>query len=616
MPKNNNNDKDYSDDDDIIMTRSRKRKLEGLSDDDDNKVQKKKIKKTKSPSPVLDHLPPTNHFKDYLASLDQTHNLPENIEIDIHDPNFNPKLDVWNQNDSSDDEYQSDEEDSFEDSEPTTSDEDFIEEDELDTIDRGDIRNMIISSLTKGFRDAISEKMGGNGDPMETDGEIHLEKGEPPAKRRRLNDIDTKYLQLLRPPNQAGPMAYFQNLSNQEKEFLVKTEERIRSKSHFNVPDRIRVMNSSLSDEAKSEIIHRIDQSNCSLGDEGVKIKEWVNNILEIPFGSYQPLNISKDDPLEKIQDFMNQTYHHLDKAVYGHAETKCHLLQIIGKWITNPSSLGNCLALQGPPGVGKTTIIKEGLSKIFGRPFHFLSLGGAKDSSLLEGHGFTYLGSIPGQIVRILQQSNCMNPIIYFDELDKISKETKGDEISNLLVHLIDTQQNDKFHDKYIGNIDIDLSKVFWVFSFNNEENINPILKDRIQVVNINGYNTDEKVHIAQKHLIPHILKDVGFQPNEIILSDEVVKYIITNHSTSEEGVRNLKRSIDILVTRINIVRLTQKRKLDSMSEDPDNYYNKLPFKMSKLPYLSFPLEVTKSLVDTLLVHPKKNEPWKMMYS
>ena len=192
-----------------------------------------------------------------------------------------------------------------------------------------------------------------------------------------------------------------------------------------------------------------------------------------------------------------------LDKAVYGMEDAKMQILQVLGQLISNPSSVGTAIALKGPPGTGKTTLIKEGVSKILERPFAFLALGGATDSSFLEGHSYTYEGSVWGKVVDILITSKCMNPIIYFDELDKISETPKGEEITGILTHLTDTTQNDKFHDKYFSNIDFNLSKILFIFSYNDEKKVNPILKDRMYRIETKGYDKKQKVIIARDYLI-----------------------------------------------------------------------------------------------------------------
>ena len=149
-----------------------------------------------------------------------------------------------------------------------------------------------------------------------------------------------------------------------------------------------------------------------------------------------------------------------LDDAVYGLNDAKMQILQLIGQWIANPNAIGTAIAIKGPPGTGKTTLVKEGISKILNRPFAFLALGGATDSSYLEGHSYTYEGSSWGKIVDILITNKSMNPVIYFDELDKVSTTPKGEEITGILTHLTDTTQNTNFHDKYFSTIDFDISK------------------------------------------------------------------------------------------------------------------------------------------------------------
>ena len=175
---------------------------------------------------------------------------------------------------------------------------------------------------------------------------------------------------------------------------------------------------------------------------------------------------------------FMENAKSILDGAVYGMNDAKLQIMQMVGQWIVNPDAVGTAIAIKGPPGTGKTTLIKDGISKILGRDFAFIALGGATDSSFLEGHSYTYEGSTHGKIIDLLINCKCMNPIIYFDELDKVSETPKGEEITGILTHLTDTAQNMKFHDKYFAELDFDLSRCLFIFSYNDESRVNPILK------------------------------------------------------------------------------------------------------------------------------------------
>ena len=205
------------------------------------------------------------------------------------------------------------------------------------------------------------------------------------------------------------------------------------------------------------------------------------------------------------------------------------------------------------------TSLVKEGISKILNREFAFIPLGGATDSSYLEGHSYTYEGSTWGKIVDILIRSKSMNPVIYFDELDKISETPKGEEIIGILTHLTDTSQNTQFHDKYFAEIDFDLSKCLFIFSYNDPLKVNPILMDRMYKIKTSSYSVKEKIVIANQYLIPKIRYEVNFKEGDIIIPDSTLNYIIENYTDKECGVRNLKRCIEIIYKKLNLYRLVK---------------------------------------------------------
>jgi ATP-dependent Lon protease len=263
-------------------------------------------------------------------------------------------------------------------------------------------------------------------------------------------------------------------------------------------------------------------------------------------------------------------------------------IMQMFGQLLTNPQAIGSAIAIHGPPGTGKTSLVKEGISKILNRPFAFIALGGATDSSFLEGHGYTYEGSTWGKIVQILIESKCMNPVIYFDELDKISDTPKGEEIAGILTHLTDTTQNTQFHDKYFAEFDFDLSKCLFIFSYNDESKVNPILKDRMYRIQTKGYNQKQKINISTNYLLPKIRQQVCFKQEDIIIPDPTLCYIIENHCNKEDGVRNLKRCLEIIYTKLNLYRL--------MRPDTNLFEEDMSIKVT------FPFTVTKDIVDKLI--------------
>ena len=263
------------------------------------------------------------------------------------------------------------------------------------------------------------------------------------------------------------------------------------------------------------------------------------------------------DEKWNDVQNSMINVRSILDEAVYGHDNAKRQIERVIGQWMAGKQK-GYCFGFEGPPGLGKTSIAKKGLAKCLidengeSRPFGFIAIGGSSNSSTLDGHNYTYVGSTWGRIVDILMESKCMNPIIFIDELDKISKTEQGKEIIGILTHLVDPSQNDEFHDKYFSGIDIDLSKVLFVFSYNDVSLLDRILLDRIHRVQFKNLSLEEKVVITKKHLLPEIYEKIKLE-NMITIDDDVIRYIVETY-TMEPGVRKLKEILFEILSEINL--------------------------------------------------------------
>lgn len=383
-------------------------------------------------------------------------------------------------------------------------------------------------------------------------------------------------------------MEYYHYLSKEKKEEIFKLTKDIYEYNGTNVPLRFKVIESEMDMKTKAIALENIDkmsEMDVSTGEHS-KMDHWINGLMRIPFGKYNNIPVNPDSSTKEKREFIQNTYKTLDKAIYGHKEAKTHMLQVIGKWIKNPGSGGNVLAIQGPMGNGKTTLVKEGISKVLNRPFHFIALGGASDSAYFDGHCYTYEGSHWGRIVQILQDSKCMNPIIYFDELDKISETSKGDEITHMLTHITDPSQNSLFQDNYFPGVHLDLSKALFIFSYNDESKVDKILRDRMYVIHTKGFKTEDKIKICNEYLIPEIFDVFAFEKDEIVFTDEIVKTIIEKHTEGEEGVRNLKRCIETIVSKINIHILS----------DGDSG---LSFKLENL---TLPVTLTQEHIDILL--------------
>lgn len=263
------------------------------------------------------------------------------------------------------------------------------------------------------------------------------------------------------------------------------------------------------------------------------------------------------DREITNVEENITQIEGVLDDSIYGHTYAKTQIMKIIGQWI-NGEQKGYCFGFEGSPGIGKTSLAKHGITKCLvdhngeSRPFAFIAMGGASNGSSLEGHGYTYMNSTWGRIVDIIMETKCMNPIIYIDELDKVSNTENGKEIIGILTHLIDPTQNDSFHDKYFAGVDIDLSKVLFIFSYNNVELIDKILLDRIHRIKFENLSLNDKKVIVRKYILPEINEKMGFD-NIIEIEDDTVEFIITSY-TCEPGVRKLKEIIFDLYGGINL--------------------------------------------------------------
>jgi flagellar biosynthesis GTPase FlhF len=302
---------------------------------------------------------------------------------------------------------------------------------------------------------------------------------------------------------------------------------------------------------SKYQALQNIDPSST----EYYKASQWIHGYTQLPLGTYKDLPVKLADGTEACQKFVSSVREHMESAIYGHDDAKLQILQFVSQWIANPKAAGNVLSIHGPPGVGKTTLIKDGVAKALGRPFHFITLGGATDASFLDGHSYTYEGSTWGRIVDVLIKSKCMNPVIYFDELDKVSETPKGEEINNLLIHLTDQSQNDRFQDKYFTGIDLDLSRCLFIFSHNNHERVSPILRDRMYNIQVSGFDMKQKLIIAEQYLVPQTLNEVNLF-EKVGFGKEILQYIIEHHTGDEGGVRELKRSIQTMISKLNLLR------------------------------------------------------------
>jgi ATP-dependent Lon protease len=375
------------------------------------------------------------------------------------------------------------------------------------------------------------------------------------VSEKKYDHDDDKIITKFVSKSSMNDLKYYKTLSKNEKLKYAELQARIESINNESIPLKFQLLDKNFDDITKSIIFKKLAMMSAMspVNGEYHKLKNWINAVCNIPFGKIKELPVKLEDGQDKIVHFMKKTKEDFDNKIYGHVEAKDQINRIIAQWISNPTSKGNVIGIHGKPGVGKTTLIKDGLAKALNLPFAFVPLGGAHDSSFLDGHGFTYEGSTWGKIAELLMQSKYMNPIIYFDELDKISDTTKGQEIINVLIHLTDPSQNDNFNDKYFSGIPLDLSKALIIFTYNDDAIISPILKDRIIRIETKDYTTSDKVNISKHHMIPEIKKQFGIKEEDIEFNDDMLIKLI-NNTTPEAGVRNLKRNIESIVSNINL--------------------------------------------------------------
>ncbi len=365
---------------------------------------------------------------------------------------------------------------------------------------------------------------------------------------RFMNPFSLEYVQVLKYINGNIDRIRKNDITKEELERYEKLEQELAVDGKL--PIKYQILDSGFSDKTKSFLLNKHKHlSSVEATHENGKLKIWFDHVLDIP--SSNDIDFTPVDVGRRMYDLRRA----LDENVYGLEAVKEKIMAIYNNSLTNKNTKGKAFALVGPPGTCKTSIIGC-LAKVLDIPVATIPLGGAKDASYIYGHNYTYEGSGPGAIVQALYRLGRNDGILYFDELDKISDTTQGNELSRALLHIADTSQNDKFHDRYISsNVDIDLSNLWFVYSLNDSSAVDSTLRDRIPIIEIPGYTVSEKLQIAKNHLIPRAMENMGMSPEQVIFPDEIIKYMIDLTGAEPSGVRQLKHVIDDILTKINML-------------------------------------------------------------
>lgn len=340
-----------------------------------------------------------------------------------------------------------------------------------------------------------------------------------------------------------------------------------------------RIMESHHTKECKMKLINLIkDKIKSAESEEYHKTIDLINVVLDIPT-NVKNTNINVPNVIENLET-------QLEENMYGMDHVKLKIMESMCSILCSKEKNGKILTLVGPPGVGKTAICSV-IAKALQMPYEHISLGSISDPLDLCGHASTYIASKPGLFLNILRQSGRLDNLILLDEVDKINeKGNDGGAITSVLIHVLDPTQNDKVRDGYCQDFTFDLSKTFFVLSCNNIDKVDKVLRDRLEIVYLDGYNKDEKTEIVCRHLIPKIMERYSLNKKDYVITKTDIRKIIDELEGDERsGVRNINRLIDSLFSKIILSQNLSKR---------SKYYNMLNLKNIKKP-----IKINKDMIQ-----------------
>lgn len=335
---------------------------------------------------------------------------------------------------------------------------------------------------------------------------------------------------------------------------------------------KTKVNNLKCTDEIKTKLLKECDKlvKMPSGSHEGTVVRTYLDKCLEIPFGKYSKDRIN----LEKSRKILDADHYGLDKV-------KTRIIESLAVLKRNPEYNGQIICLYGPPGVGKTSIVKS-LAKSMNRKYVRIALGGVHDEAEIRGHRKTYIGSMPGRIMQAIIDAGTMNPIVLLDEIDKVGNDYKGDP-SSALLEALDPEQNNSFNDHYI-DFPVDLSKVLFITTANDTSTIAAPLHDRMEIIELNSYSVEEKFNIAKLHLVKKEMKKHNLTAREFKISDEAIYKIIECY-TREAGVRGLEKSIATLCRKATLELESGKKSFKVTDKNISDYLGVEKYSKDEIP-------------------------------
>lgn len=429
-----------------------------------------------------------------------------------------------------------------------------------------------------------------------------------------------EFLHLRNVLNQTYLKHSMSNLTQEDIDRYNKLEKVLINEKVFIQPLKYRILSSNMTNKNKAYVYQRYQywETLDSNNGEYNKLKNWIETALSIPT-EIKPIGVNKSTP-KSIDQYLYYVKEKLDKKIYGLHQVKEKILFFLNNKLSNDQTTGASLAICGLPGTAKTSIIQV-LAEAIELPLTQLNLGGAHDASFLIGHGYTYEGSSPGAVVQALHDLKYKNGIIFIDEFDKISKTNHGAEISKSLLHIIDFSQNYKFHDRYLSSqFDIDLSKIWFIYSLNDKNMLDRTLRDRVSIIDVPGYTPIEKCLISSEFLIPTFLRNLNISEKNIVFPNETLLYLMRmirerNMEICDEegrsGVRQIKHILEHIIMKLNLLRnisYTGKRK-----------YNRKLQLSYQIPNFQLPLVVSIDTLNQLNIQevfPEQNTRHMSMYN
>ena len=448
-------------------------------------------------------------------------------------------------------ESEEEEEDEEEDEEDDMEEDDEEDDDEEEDEDDGPIFKKGGFSITLGA--------------LEEDDERMIPKRH---NMKKESDIVKRFVKLVTEPVEENTIDdqidQFKALTEVKQKQMIEALEKKSTASAAEQPLMFKILSMSLPTETQAMVLNKYNnlQGLDPSSGEYFKLRAWLEKLTSVPFGLYKDIPVKLEDGTDACGAFMDRARRCMVDAIYGQDEAKLQILQFIASKIANPGARGMSLLLVGPPGIGKTSLIKNGIAKALDWPFQFISLGGDSDATTYTGHQLVYESSHCGKIVNSFVAAKSMSMVLMFDELDKISGTPKGEEVQNMLIHLTDPVQNGDFEDKYLSGVPIDLSKVMFVFSGNDITKIDRVLLDRMIVIELQGYSSKEKLAIAEQYLVPAALKEVNLT-EKVGISSDVLQHVIEEYAKEEKGVRQLKRCVEGIIQKINMLRIFNSKDL-----------------------------------------------------